>query len=87
MDMKDEDKVKPALHEKLTKNQAGIQITRIEKVTDVVEEKIAYQVKEKEDASLDSGKEKIVQKGKEGKLKKAFSCCQRKWKRSFKKAC
>ncbi|SDK64749.1 Uncharacterized conserved protein YabE, contains G5 and tandem DUF348 domains [Bacillus velezensis] len=72
MDMKDEDKVKPALHEKLTKNQAGIQITRIEKVTDVVEEKIAYQVKEKEDASLDSGKEKIVQKGKEGKLKKHF---------------
>ncbi len=29
-------------------------------------------MKEKEDASLDSGKEKIVQKGKEGKLKKHF---------------
>ncbi|WP_249712844.1 G5 domain-containing protein, partial [Bacillus cereus] len=69
---KDEDKVRTALHEKLTKNQAGIKITRIEKVTDVLEEKIAYLVKEKEDASLDSGKEKIVQKGKEGKLKKHF---------------
>ncbi|MBT2713901.1 DUF348 domain-containing protein [Pseudomonas sp. ISL-88] len=72
MNTKDEDKVKPALDQKLTKDKAGIQITRIEKVTDVVEEKIAYHVKEKEDASLERGKEKIVQKGKEGKLKKHF---------------
>ncbi len=72
MNIKDEDKIKPALDAKLTKGKADITITRIEKVTDVVEEKIAFDVKKQEDASLEKGKEKVVQKGKEGKLKKHF---------------
>ncbi|MCY7783504.1 G5 and 3D domain-containing protein, partial [Bacillus sp. S20C3] len=72
MSIKDEDKIKPALDAKLTKGKADITITRIEKVTDVVEEKIAFDVKKQEDASLEKGKEKVVQKGKEGKLKKHF---------------
>ncbi|MFH0348753.1 ubiquitin-like domain-containing protein [Bacillus vallismortis] len=72
MNIKDEDKIKPALDAKLTKAKADITITRIEKVTDVVEEKIAFDVKKQEDASLEKGKEKVVQKGKEGKLKKHF---------------
>lgn len=38
MNIKDEDKIKPALDAKLTKGKADITITRIEKVTDVVEE-------------------------------------------------
>ncbi|OLQ52246.1 hypothetical protein BHT94_20405 [Bacillus licheniformis] len=72
MNIKDEDKIKPALDAKLTKGKADITITHIEKVTDVVEEKIAFDVKKQEDASLEKGKEKVVQKGKEGKLKKHF---------------
>ncbi|MEC1550529.1 ubiquitin-like domain-containing protein [Bacillus rugosus] len=72
MNIKDEDKIKPALDVKLTKGKADVTITRIEKVTDVVEEKIAFDVKKQEDASLEKGKEKVVQKGKEGKLKKHF---------------
>ncbi|MCY9256000.1 ubiquitin-like domain-containing protein [Bacillus spizizenii] len=72
MNIKEEDKIKPALDAKLTKGKADITITRIEKVTDVVEEKIAFDVKKQEDASLEKGKEKVVQKGKEGKLKKHF---------------
>ncbi|MCY7759906.1 ubiquitin-like domain-containing protein [Bacillus inaquosorum] len=72
MNIKDEDKIKPALDAKLTKGKADITITRIEKVTDVVEEKIAFDVKKQEDASLEKGIEKVVQKGKEGKLKKHF---------------
>lgn len=72
MNIKDEDKIKPALDEKLTKGKADITITRIEKVTDVVEEKIAFDVKKQEDASLEKGQEKVVQKGKEGKLKKHY---------------
>ncbi|NTU28199.1 DUF348 domain-containing protein [Bacillus tequilensis] len=72
MNIKDEDKIKPALDAKLTKGKADITITRIEKVTDVVEEKIAFDVKKQEDASLEKGEEKVVQKGKEGKLKKHF---------------
>ncbi|MGY0431201.1 ubiquitin-like domain-containing protein [Bacillus rugosus] len=72
MNIKDEDKIKPALDVKLTKGKADVTITRIEKVTDVVEEKIAFDVKKQEDASLEKGKEKVVQKGKEGKLNKHF---------------
>ncbi|NPC94935.1 DUF348 domain-containing protein [Bacillus sp. WMMC1349] len=68
-----DDEVKPALDKKLTKDQADIYITRIKKVTDVVEEKIPYDVKKKADASLDKGKEKVIQAGKHGKLKKHYA--------------
>ncbi|MDA7028393.1 ubiquitin-like domain-containing protein [Bacillus sp. CLL-7-23] len=68
-----DDEVKPALDKKLTKDQADIYITRIKKVTDVVEEKIPYDVKKKADASLDKGKEKVIQDGKHGKLKKHYA--------------
>ncbi|MGY3839414.1 ubiquitin-like domain-containing protein [Bacillus atrophaeus] len=83
MNINDEDKIKPALDDKLTKGKADIHITRIEKVTDVVEEKIAFDVKEKEDASLEQGKEKVVQKGKEGKLKKHYDVVKENGKEVF----
>ncbi|MEK5499494.1 ubiquitin-like domain-containing protein [Bacillus sp. FSL M8-0168] len=71
--IKGEDEVKPALDEKLTKDQADIHITRIKKVTDVVEEDIPFDVRKKEDASLEKGTEKVVQQGKHGKLKKHYA--------------
>ncbi|MCY8088254.1 G5 and 3D domain-containing protein [Bacillus sonorensis] len=71
--IKGDDEVKPALDETLTKDQANIHITRIKKVTDVVEENIPFDVKKKEDASLEKGTEKVVQDGKEGKLKKHYA--------------
>lgn len=72
LELNDTDKIEPSLDEKLTADHK-VTITRIEKVTDVVEERIAYQVKRKEDRSLESGKEKVVQNGKEGTLKKHYN--------------
>ena len=45
----------------------------MEKVTDVVEEKIAFDTKHKKDRSLEKGKEKVLEKGEEGKLKKHYA--------------
>ncbi|MGU9560668.1 G5 domain-containing protein, partial [Lactiplantibacillus pentosus] len=70
--IKGDDEVKPALDKKLTKDQA-IHITRIKKVTDVVEENIPFEVRKKEDDSLEKGKEKVVRDGKHGKLKKHYA--------------
>ena len=43
-----------------------VNVIRIEKVTDVVEEPVDYAVITKNDDSLLKGKEKIVKEGKEG---------------------
>ncbi|MGE6632334.1 ubiquitin-like domain-containing protein [Bacillus sp. NPDC077027] len=67
------DKIKPALHTSITKKNADIKITRVEKVTDVVEEKIAFDTKRKKDHSLEKGKEKVLEKGEEGKMKKHYA--------------
>lgn len=64
MNIKDEDKIKPALDAKLTKGKADITITRIEKVTDVVEEKIAFDVKSKKTLLLKKGKKRSSKKEK-----------------------
>ncbi|PAC80349.1 hypothetical protein CHI05_17570 [Bacillus sp. 7788] len=71
--LKKHDKIKPALHSHISKKSADIQITRVEKVTDVVEEKIAFDTKHKKDRSLEKGKEKVLKKGEEGKLKKHYA--------------
>ncbi|MFS0656652.1 ubiquitin-like domain-containing protein [Bacillus sp. 179-C3.3 HS] len=71
--LKKHDKIKPALHKNLSKKSADIQITRVEKVTDVVEEKIAFETKHKKDRSLEKGTEKVLEKGEEGKLKKHYA--------------
>ncbi|MES9727706.1 MULTISPECIES: ubiquitin-like domain-containing protein [Bacillus] len=71
--LKKHDKIKPALHSNLSKKSADIKITRVEKVTDVVEEKIAFDTKHKKDHSLEKGKEKVLKKGEEGKLKKHYA--------------
>lgn len=71
--LKKHDKIKPALHSHISKKSADIQITRVEKVTDVVEEIIAFDTKHKKDRSLEEGKEKVLQKGEEGKLKKHYA--------------
>jgi len=65
------DRVEPNLSE-LVKKDSKITITRVEKVTDVVEEEINYAVVTKKDSSLENGKEKVVQNGKKGKLQKKY---------------
>ncbi|CAG9623067.1 G5 and 3D domain-containing protein [Sutcliffiella rhizosphaerae] len=61
----DLDRVEPSLEELVAKDSV-LKITRVEKVTDVVEEPIDFAVVTKNDSSLDKGKEEIVQQGEEG---------------------
>ncbi|MFT8323207.1 MAG: ubiquitin-like domain-containing protein [Bacillus sp. (in: firmicutes)] len=65
------DRVEPDLKEKV-KEKAVVNITRIEKVTDVVEQPINYAVVTQKDKNLDSGVEKVVTEGKKGLLSKKF---------------
>ncbi|WAA12332.1 G5 and 3D domain-containing protein [Fervidibacillus halotolerans] len=65
------DRIEPSLETKLNK-ESSIVITRVEKVTDVVEEPIDYAVVTKKDSSLLSGSEKVIQQGKEGKRQKEY---------------
>ncbi|MCM3620545.1 ubiquitin-like domain-containing protein [Sutcliffiella horikoshii] len=59
------DRVEPSLEELVAKD-AVVNITRVEKVTDVVEEPIDFGVVTKSDDTLDKGKEQVVQQGEEG---------------------
>ncbi|QGQ43919.1 G5 and 3D domain-containing protein [Metabacillus sediminilitoris] len=65
------DKVEPALTDKIDDKRA-ITVTRIEKVTDVVEEPIAFDVVTKNDKNIEKGEQKVIDSGKEGKQEKHF---------------
>ncbi|WP_241494479.1 G5 and 3D domain-containing protein [Bacillus coahuilensis] len=65
------DRVEPGLDKLISQND-GIQIIRVEKVTDVVEESTDYAVVTQKDSSLEKGVEKVVQSGKSGKVKKEY---------------
>ncbi|WP_099158909.1 G5 and 3D domain-containing protein [Virgibacillus ndiopensis] len=65
------DKIKPAKDEKVTKD-TKVKIVRVEKVTDVVEETVAFKTETKKDASLVKGKEKVLDEGKKGTVVKEY---------------
>lgn len=61
------DRVEPNLTEKVEANNT-VNVTRVEKVTDVVESPVEYKIVKKEDSSLSQGKEKILVEGKKGRV-------------------
>lgn len=65
------DQVSPALSNRLTKESA-VTVTRVEKVTDVVEEPISYETIKRTDPSLEKGKEKIITEGQEGLISRTY---------------
>lgn len=65
------DRVEPALKQTVTKD-AVINVIRVEKVTDVVEEPINFAVVTKNDSNLEKGKQKVVTEGQEGLLSKHY---------------
>ena len=65
------DQVSPALSNRLTQESA-VTVTRVEKVTDVVEEPISYETIKRTDPSLEKGKEKIITEGQEGLISKTY---------------
>ncbi|MBO0995501.1 G5 and 3D domain-containing protein [Bacillus sp. SD088] len=71
IELGDLDRVEPNLKEDV-EPESVVKITRVEKVTDVVEESIDYALVTKKDSDLEQGTEKVVQDGKEGLLKKEY---------------
>ncbi|CAH0193191.1 Cell wall-binding protein YocH [Peribacillus simplex] len=69
--LNDLDRVEPELTEKVEAENT-VNVVRIEKVTDVVEEPVDFAVITKKDDSLSKGKEKIVKEGKDGLVSKKY---------------
>ena len=65
------DRVEPALEDKVMEN-GTINVIRVEKVTDVVEEPISYAVVTKKDENLAKGTEKVVTEGQKGLVSKKY---------------
>lgn len=65
------DRVEPGPDENIEPN-GTINVIRVEKVTDVVEEPIDFAVVTKKDSNMTKGAEKVVQQGEAGLLKKEF---------------
>ena len=58
--------------EEIIQPGSTVEIVRVEKVTDVVEESAAFAVETRNDQNLLKGREKIVQEGKKGKVSREF---------------
>jgi len=65
------DRVEPSLTETISENGV-VNVIRVEKVTDVVEEPVQFAVVTKKDESLEKGKEKTITPGKHGRVSKQF---------------
>ena len=65
------DRVEPGIDGNVEPNGV-INVIRVEKVTDVVEEPIDFAVVTKKDSNMAKGSEKVVQEGQKGLLKKEF---------------
>jgi resuscitation-promoting factor RpfB len=65
------DKVSPAKTEKIT-GKTQVDVIRVEKVTDVVEEETPFATVNRKDSGLIQGKQSVVQDGEKGKVQKSF---------------
>ena len=65
------DRVEPSLTQTVMEN-AVINVIRVEKVTDVVEEPVQFAVVTKKDNQLEKGKQKVVTEGQQGLISKNF---------------
>ncbi len=65
--LSDDDKIMPALTEELEANET-VSIVRVDKQVAKTEQSVPFEVVKKNDPTLEEGKEKVVQAGKEGLL-------------------
>lgn len=65
------DRVQPELDATVTPEKS-IDVIRVEKVTDVVEEPIDFDIVTEKDDNLEKGTEKVIQEGQEGIIQKEF---------------
>ncbi len=71
IELGDLDRVKPGIDENIKKD-TSVHVIRVEKKTDVVEENVDYKTVTRKDSSIAKGKEKVLQAGKNGKVKKEY---------------
>lgn len=71
-EVKAADKIKPAKEEQIEAG-SSIKVTEVTEKTVTEKESINFKTKEKEDDTLEKGKEKVVQKGKKGSLEKTYN--------------
>jgi uncharacterized protein YabE (DUF348 family) len=65
------DRVEPVLDAMVEAN-SSVKITRVEKVTDVVEESVDYAIVTKKDSKISKGKQKVINAGEKGKVAKHY---------------
>lgn len=65
------DRIEPDKEAKITEDMI-VEVIRVEKKTDIVEETVDYKTITRKDHSLPKGKEKVIQAGEKGKIKKEF---------------
>ena len=65
------DRVSKEMESVITPNEK-IAVVRVEKVTDVVEESIAFAVEKKNDSSILKGNEKVITAGQNGKVERSY---------------
>jgi uncharacterized protein YabE (DUF348 family) len=65
------DRVEPSEDEKIVE-ETDINVIRVEKVTDVVEESVDFATVTENDSSLEEGSEKVKQQGQRGKVEKHY---------------
>ncbi|WKA58644.1 ubiquitin-like domain-containing protein [Planococcus shenhongbingii] len=65
------DRVENGMDEKVVPN-SKVQVVRVEKVTDVVEDSVKFAAETKKDSKLLKGQEKLVQKGQNGVVSKTY---------------
>ncbi|MFZ3591017.1 ubiquitin-like domain-containing protein [Bacillus sp. DJP31] len=69
--LNDLDRIEPGT-EALVQADSTVSVTRVEKVTDVVEESVDYAVVTKKDSNLTKGTQKVLDQGLNGKIAKHF---------------
>jgi uncharacterized protein YabE (DUF348 family) len=65
------DRVEPSLHENIQENMV-VNVVKVKKVTDVVEEPVDFAVVTKQDATLPKGERRIIQPGEKGLVAKTY---------------
>lgn len=78
------DQLKPAKNQQLSAETPVI-LTRVEKVTDVVEEEVDFTVETRTDSSLAEGKERVVSSGEKGIVTKKYQVILKNGKESSRK--
>lgn len=65
------DRLEPDVDEDITEDMT-VSITRVEEVTDVVEEKVDFSTVRRNDSSLEEGKEQVIESGTDGVVEKQY---------------